>query len=353
MKFSSVLKNIPSELSTLVPESQYYRAMLALVTLIFSSTFGLMWVEGYTFLEGLYMTIITISTVGYGEVNELSQHGRTLMMCVIMVSMVTLAYTVSLISKSLVDSLFQADIQRKKNRKKIRKMTGHTIVIGCGRTGREAVQRLVSYDRQVVVVEKDEDALHDFNKSMPHIITIKGDATDESILMEANIDHASSMLCTLPSDANNLFTVLTAKELNPRLSIITRSSSERSNKKLRFAGADRIIMPDKLGGDLMASLSVMPSVVEFINQLQMDYSKSANLRELTMKELPKEMVGKTLGQLNIRRETGCNIIGIKAANGDYIVNPGIDEVLYSGVKIIVLGNPQQIEMLTKQYNLDE
>jgi len=349
---SSVFNKFRRSLRTiLIPVTQYQKAITSVFALICISTLGLVFIEDYSLIDGLYMTVITISTVGYTEINELSMYGRMFMMGVIMISTVTLAYAVSLISKGLIRDIFKSDIQRK--RKKIKKMRDHTIVIGCGRTGMQAVDKLISYKREVVVIEKDQEVVEEFNKQFPHVVVVIGEATEEAVLMEAGINHAQSMLCTLPSDANNLFTLLTAKEINPRLSIITRSTSERSNKKLRFAGADRIIMPDKLGGDLMASLSVMPSVVEFLNQLQVDYSSAANLRELSMNELPEGMIGKTLGQLDIRKQTGCSVIGVKAVNGEYVVNPGIDEVLYSGVKIIVLGNPQQIEALTQCYHLHE
>jgi voltage-gated potassium channel len=306
-------------------------------------------VLGYTFIsnegivDSLYMTVITMSTVGFGTLHELNQTEKLFTIGLIILSIGVYGYFVTALTEYLANDNFFQLLKYKKMQQKIQKLSGHTIVCGYGRNGRQAVVKLKKFNMPCIVIEKNKEILEELD--IANILYVEGDATEDKTLNEAAIQQAKSLITALPSDADNLFVVLSARQINKEFNIISRASNESSFNKLKIAGATNIIMPDKIGGEHMASLVVTPDLVEFVDKLTISEECDTNLEEIAINDLPKEFLNKTLLDLDLRRKTGCNVIGFKTAKHDYIINPEASTKLETGSNLIVLGRPNQIEKL--------
>ncbi|MHB1147439.1 MAG: potassium channel family protein [Lutibacter sp.] len=289
------------------------------------------------------MTIITITTVGYGEIHPLNEPEKIFTIFLILISIIVYAYSFTALSEYLVNGKLLQLLKLRKVQQKIKKLKNHAIVCGYGRNGKQAVIKLKSFNMPCVVVEKDKELLEELEND--NILYIEGDATVDESLQKAGIQSANSLITALPSDADNLFVVLSARQFNKNLTIISRASNESSINKLKIAGANNIIMPDKIGGMHMASLVVTPDLVEFVDRLTMLEEGSTNLEEISVNDLPSEFLNKTIRDLDLRRQTGCSVIGFKTATNDYIVNPESETTLTADSNLIVLGRPNQIKKL--------
>jgi len=327
--------------------SNLYKALLLFFLVIIIGVMGYMYLSDDTFINALYMTIITITTVGFGEVHPLSGPEKLFTIFLILMSVVILGLVVSVLTQYIAsDELFEK-LKFKKVQKKIGQLKKHTIVCGYGRNGKQAVVKLKKYKKSLVIIESDEDLISEMEDG--NLLYIKGDATRDDTLEKAGIESASSLITTLPSDADNLFVVLSARQLNKNLTIVSRASDDPSDSKLRIAGADNVIMPDKLGGDHMASLLVTPDIVEFVDKLAIDSDNATHLEEIVVDNLPKEFLFKSISDLDLRKKTGCSVIGFKTAQNEYVINPQADTQLVSNSKLIVLGSAEQIQNLGKLF----
>lgn len=326
-----------------------YKALFLLALVIFTGTAGYMTIEGYGLVDAFYMTIITISTVGFSEVQELSLNGRLFTSFLIIFSFGTFAYAISSITRYILGGEYKEYLRNYNMNKSLEEIDNHVIVCGYGRVGTQAVKELQSFKRPFVVIERSEDLIQKFSQDLT-ITYLKGNATNDEDLLKAGINKAKALITTLPSDADNLFVVLTARELNPKLKIITRASKSTSVKKLRIAGADNVIMPDSLGGAHMASLVVTPNVMEFLDHIRISGASEVNIEEINFHEIPDAKKHRTIGNLNACYNTGCNIIGYRSAEGDYVVNPAPETPLEEGSALFVLGTPQQIKLLNDIFN---
>ena len=233
--------------------------------------------------------------------------------------------------------------------KKIDAMKNHIIICGFGRNGKQAAKKLLAYKKPFVIIERDKDIIEKFQEE--DIPFVFGNANEDETLLEAGIEKATTLISALPSDADNLFVVLSARQINGEMTIISRASQETSYNKLKLAGANNVILPDRIGGDHMASLVVIPDLVEFIDNLGMVGESNINIEEVKVEQLYSLKQVKTIKDLDLRRKTGCTVIGFKDPKGDYLVNPEADTMLVPGSKIIVLGRPEQIEHLNSEYNI--
>ena len=299
-----------------------------------------MTLSDFNFIDALYMTVITISTVGFRELHPMNTEEKVFTIFLILTSLSLFGYAVSSFTEVLANGEFFKQLKRKKVQQKIDKLKEHTIVCGYGRNGMQAINKLRSYQQKFVVVEKDKELLSSLEED--NILYIEGDATTDEALLKAGIENASNLITALPSDADNLFVVLTASQLNKNCRIISRASNESSNNKLKIAGASNVIMPDKLGGAHMASLVVTPDVIEFVDRLTVEGETTANLEEVDVNSLPKEYLGKTIFDLDLRKKTGCTVIGFKTSDGNYVINPEASIKLLADSRLIVLGKPEQI-----------
>ena len=274
-----------------------------------------MLIEDYSFVDALYMTVITISTVGFGEVNQLTEYGRLFTIFLILSGVGVLAYAAGVLAEELISGQFMKRYKKRNVENKIKKLENHIIICGFGRNGRQAARKLKTYNTPFVVIEREVDRVSS-HAGLEDVIFIQGDGTQDTALQKAQIKNASALIAALPSDADNLFIVLSARQLNPNLRIISRASDRSSIKKLKIAGADNVIMPDKIGGEHMASLIVTPDLVEFLDKISVDSSVGINMIEVAIEDFSSEFVGQTIRELDMRSKTGCTIIGLKTILGD-------------------------------------
>ncbi len=314
--------------------------MLIVITIGVS---GYMTLSSDTFIDSLYMTIITMTTVGFGEIHPLTGNEKLFTIFLIVISIVVYGYAITALTEYLASSNILQLLKYKKVQKKIQNLKNHTVVCGYGRNGKQAVKKLNNFKMPCVVIERNKELLVELEQA--NILFIDGDATDDEALEKANLQNAKSLITALPSDADNLFVVLSARQLNNDMIIISRASNESSYKKLKIAGATNIIMPDKIGGEHMASLVVTPDLVEFIDRLTLLDESSPNLEEISTNNLPSEYINKTLLDLDLRNKTGCTVIGFKTSDNEYIINPEASMKLVPNSNLIVLGRPSQIQKL--------
>lgn len=306
-------------------------------------------IEGYPFLDALFMTVITISTVGFGEVEPLSPGGKVFTTVLIIINLGGVTYAITAFSSYFIEGDFRQDYQQFRLLKAINRMQNHVIVCGYGRNGQQACITLSDHYIPYVVVESNvelEPSLR--NRGVPYII---GNANQDDILFDAGIQKARALITTLPNDAENVFVVLTARSMCPNLLIVSRASNDSTEHKLRIAGADNIIMPDKVGGNQMATLISKPDIMEFVDIILGQSTLFPSLEEICFDELRPEYRNKTLRELDIRSHTGCNIVGFKHPKSGYIINPDAELTLDAQSKIIVLGTQEQIQHLRKFFIL--
>jgi len=301
-------------------------------------------IEGMDFTEAVFMTIITIATVGFQEVKPLSNPGMWFTSFLIIISFGIFVYVVSSISRYLIDSVITNYYRDRKVRKRIEGLSNHVILCGYGRNGSQAAHDLAMHNVPFIVIENDPDIVASLSE-LSNILYIEGDSTLDDVLFSARIDTAKALITTLPTDSDNLYVVLTAKEINPALTIISRASHETSDIKLKRAGATNVIMPDRVGGQRMAKLVTQPDVVEFIDYIMLQEPDNVFIEELSCQTMATCFDGRAIKELEIRNLTGANIIGLRREDGTYEINPAPSMSLTSKDKIFVLGTSKQINDL--------
>lgn len=319
--------------------SKLYWAISLILVVLMTGVIGYWLLEDYPLLDAVYMTVLTVGTVGYREVYDLDVSGKIFTSFLILFSLGSFAYALSVITRYIIEGEFQLYFKNYKVNKEISKLNGHVIVCGYGRNGRQACEQLRSGNLQFVTIESDP-AVIELLRQEGQTLFVEGNATSDEVLVDAGIDRAKAIITALPSDAANVFVVLTARDRNPKLKIVSRASDDASEHKLKRAGADNVILPDKIGGTHMAALITKPDVLEFIDHITGDLN--IRLEEIQCSSLPVQMHNRSIKELEIRNKTGANIIGMKRADGEYIINPHPDTVMYTDSKIFVLGTQDQV-----------
>ena len=323
-----------------------YKLFLPLIiigAIILIGVIGFMLIEGFSLLDALYMTIVTVTTVGYEEVHELSKAGMIFNMLLIISSFATFAYALAKLTQYIVDGEINKFFKNRKIMSAIKELKDHVIICGYGRNGKQVAKILGHHKVKFVVIENNDERIEKELSKKDAILYIKGDATDDDVLLSAGIERAKALITALPEDADNVYIVLSARSLSNSIQIISRSSNPGSGTKLRKAGADSVISPDKIGGTHMATLVSKPDVIEFIDYLSGEEGDSIHLESIGYEILPAELKDKTLQEIMAWRKTGVNCIGIKDAEGKFIINPPEETLINSRMKVIVLGTRQQIE----------
>lgn len=329
--------------------SKIYTAVAMLVLLIFVGVVGFRVMSGFTWLDAIYMTVITITTVGFGEVKPLDPQAKIFTVFLILTSVIIVGYAIKVITEYILSKNSVDELKQRKMQKKIDAYKNHIIICGYGRNGKQAASKLVAYKKPFVVIERNKELTETFNNE--EVSFVIGNANEDEILFQAGIERASTLICALPNDADNLFVVLSARQINKNIRIISRASQETSYNKLKLAGANNVIMPDKIGGDHMASLVVVPDLIEFIDNLSIVGKSNINIEEIAVEKLYDTNTTQTIRDLDLRKKSGCTVIGYKDSNGEYIVNPEADLELVPNSKVIVLGRPEQIQKLNALYKL--
>ena len=316
---------------------------------------GFMLIEHYTVSEAFYMTVTTVSTVGYGQLHPFSATGRLFVSFYILYNLVVVAYLVSVFSSFIFDGELRKIYNMFKTDQEIKRFSGHVIVCGFGRNGRRAYQELRASGARVVVIEANQELMKNITEGRTGedydgdgvpgggIHTVFGDATTDLVLKQAGVERASALITSLPKDADNVFVALSARALNPRLKIIARASLKTSESKLLTAGADSVVMPDEIGGSHMAKLVVRPEVIRFLDLISGLSADKLRLEEMTFTQLRQDLHGRSIRELDVRSITGATLIGLRQADGSLLVSPGVDYVLAPGDVLLVLGSEEQIE----------
>lgn len=327
--------------------TKIHRPILLIAGIISTGTCGYIYLENYGVLDAFYMTIITIGTVGFTEVHPLSDVGRMFTSILILTTLGVFAYSITLISHSFVEGDARRYFAHQYLRRRIKKMKNHVIICGLGRTGRAACHELMSSEAKIVVVDRrgGEKAPKSEN-----LVVVTGDATDEKSLIEAGIKHARAIICTLPSDADNVFVILTAKGLNPAIHTVSRASQENSYDKMIRAGADAVIRPEEIGGNMMANVVLKPDISEFWRLLSYNDGAPESYKEIPCAIFPEHNYGQPIHDLHVRRVTGVSIIGYKTADGEILINPLLDRPLERDGKLFVLGTQPQFDMFFEVFS---
>ena len=318
-------------------------AFLLLITLI-TGSIGFMLIEHWSFLDSIYMTIITITTTGFEEVHPLTHSGRIFTIVLLVMGIGSIAYTGGRAAQLLIENQI---IRRRRMSKKLEELKGHYIVCGYGRMGRYICEELSSAKVEFIVIENEPnkiDRLIEMN-----FLYISGDATSDEILTMAGVMKAKGLVAVLSNDAENVFTTLSAKVLNPSLYVVARAVEEETESKLKKAGANRVVKPYEIGGNRMAELLLRPGVIEFIDVVAREKNVDLSMEELAVSE-KSNLIGKTLAELPIRKDLNIIIVSINKLKGGFIYNPKSSTVIEQNDKLIALGEKVNLAELSKLCN---
>ena len=313
--------------------------VVALLLVTLASTVGYRLIEGAPWADALFMTFITLTTVGYSEVVPLSPAGRIFTMVVLSVGMVLVFAVIGAWVRVLFEGEIENALGRRRFRKVLSKVSGHFIICGYGRFGRRVVEELRSRGEKFVVIDASADLPAD-------VLSLRADATEESVLREAGIDRARVLLAALPSDADNVYVTLTAKELNPGVFVVSRCEHESGEGRLRRAGADRVVAPYAIGGHRMVELALHPMLVEFGDVLTTAGRQAVSIAEITIGAgSALDGVAGTPGEL--LRRYGVLPIGVIGEDGRLQVGVAGDLRLRRGTTLVVFGSERGIESVAE------
>ena len=333
--------------------NQRVKLALALpVIIIFGGTAGYMSIEGWTFLDSLYMTVTTISTVGFREVGILSPLGKVFTMGLIISSIPMFAYCVAVISRFIImEGHFQKIGRKRKMETKIKKMKNHYIICGEGKVAEQVVEEFKGAKAPFIIITRDFET---FGKNLEltslktdaDLLYIEGEPTKDEVLKEARVEEAQGLLTCLDSDTDNLFVTLSARSLNSELKIVAQAKEEISQGKMMKAGANNVISPYVIGGRRMASVILRPTVASFLD-IMMRGGKDVTLRLEEMMIPPRStLTGKSISEAEIRRQTGTLVVAIKGKEADKVIyNPPPSSILKEKDIILVLGGEEGINKL--------
>ena len=296
------------------------------------------------------MTTITVTTAGFQEVRPLSDVGKLFTITLLIASWASFAFAITRITQFVTSGEINKYFKTRRIMREADKLHGHVIICGYGRNGQQACHTLKIHNVPFVVIEKDEARMEGLAAENQNLIFFTGDATEDWVLKKAGIDKAKALITALPEDADNVFIVLTARSLNNNIRIISRASKQSSIQKLKKAGADNVIMPDRIGGIHMATLVSKPDVVEFIDFLSSEDGETIHIESVDYSHLPEAIQNKSLSEVMNWKKTGVNCIGIKNKDGKFLINPPEDTIIEKGMKVIVLGTKWQINLM--KGNLD-
>ncbi len=325
------------------------KAVILLIAIVIAGTVGYMIIEKQSFLNALYMVIITVTTIGYGETFTLSDVGRIFTIFLVIAGVGTVGYTLVSAVEFVLENSISGLMERRKMRKEIESLVGHYILCGFGRVGQRVAEDLEDAGARFVVIEKDPAAAEKaVNRGY---LVIRADATSEEALLEAGIEKAKGLVTALSTDAENLYITLTARELCPHLFIVSRCDIEESESKLRRAGADRVISPHSIGGHRMAAMLLKPMVWDYLDLVTRGQYIQFNIENLEWRiddveiQPNSQLDGKTIEEAKIYSVSGALILAVKKRGMNFDTKPSKDIRLDAGDTIIAIGTVEQLAKL--------
>jgi len=323
-------------------------ALLVVLVLNALGAIGYRLIEGWSWMDCVYMTFITVATIGFSEVHALSNAGRIFTIVIFLTTASILAYAVSSATQALIQSEFLKVFgSRRRMFKDISRLKDHYIVCGAGRVGRQVINEMLRRSADFVVIEIDEAKGQKLLEQ--GLLVLIGDATDEDVLRGAGLERARAVVCTLPTDADNVYTAITARGLNPKINIVARANEEAAISKLHKAGADRVISPVLIGAHRIAQAALSPAVSEYIELTTMAEHLDLWMEQVQI-DARSPLVGKKLGESGIRRELDTIVIAIKRSTGTMLFNPTGDAEMMAGDMLIAIGSEGNLRKLEEIAN---
>jgi len=313
----------------------------ALVIIVSIGVIGYEIIEGWSFVDALYMTVITLSTVGYGEVHQLSTAGRIFSIVLIISGVGAMLYTLTTIVQYILEGGFGDILGRRRMKEKIASLKRHVILCGYGKVGHEVARVFESEGTPFIIIEMDQETV---SKAIDNgYLCIQGNATSDDVLKEAGIERARALVAALGSDADNLYMTLSAKEMRPDLFIVARASTEESEPKLLRAGADRIMSPYRIGGRHMAMLTLRPLVVDFVDTTMLSRGRELVLENIKVSS-GSPVEGKTVKE-GSQCCGGAAILAVRKKDGRLLTNPAQDTLLDLEDELVIIGTRNQLRTL--------
>jgi voltage-gated potassium channel len=320
--------------------------VLLFVLMILGGTMGYVVIEGWPFLDALYMTVITLSTVGFGEVRVVSSAGRIFTMVLIVLGVSFVFYVLGSVIQFMMEGHIRRILGRRKLEKEIREQKGHYIICGYGRVGTSICDVLASKPLGIIVIERDLDRIARLEKR--NLLYVAGEATDEDNLMKARVKEARGLVAALKTDSDNVYVTLTARQMNPKLFIIARAGERKSENNLLAAGANKVVSPYSMGAHRIAQMILRPTVTDFLELTSMD-SPNILMEEMLVHPSSK-LVDVALQDSGIRRDYDLIIVAIRKAGGEMLFNPSSHTRLEGGDTVVAIGEKQNLERVEKAMN---
>ncbi|MDJ0583019.1 potassium channel protein [Crocosphaera sp.] len=318
---------------------------MALAGVFCLGTFWYYVIEKWSFTEAAYMTMITLSTVGFSEVKPLDNDSRLFTIVLILLGVITIGYIVNRLTEALIQGYFQEGIRQRQERRLIDTLEHHCIVCGYGRTARQVALEFTAEDVPFVIIDSRPEQVEEA-KQLGYIV-IQGDATLDECLINAKIDKAVCLVSALTSDAENLYTVLSAKTLNPKVRAIARASTEEAVLKLQRAGADAVVSPYITGGKRLAAAALRPQVMDFVDGILTGSDRTFYMEEFLLDPKFCPCVGQTLSEARLRLQSGALVLAIRRSDGTLLAGPTGETELMAGDLLICMGTPEQLRKLNQ------
>ncbi|MEH1875285.1 potassium channel family protein [Nostoc sp.] len=309
---------------------------------------GTLWyslVEGWSWEDAAYMTVITLATVGYGETHPLGSRGRLFTIALILLGVINIGYIVNRFTEAIIQGYFQEGIRLQQQRRLMESLTEHYIICGFSRTGRQIAKEFRAEDVPFVVIDSEIESIQ--RAQAEGYTAYQGDATLDDTLLKVGVERAICLVAALPSDAENLYIVLSAKTLNAGIRIIARASTEEALQKLRRGGADQVISPYITGGKRMAAAALRPQVLDFVDGILAGADRQLYMEEFLLDPAFCPFVGQSLQKARLRSQSGALVLAIRRADGTLIGGPTGDTVLMSGDRLIGMGTAEQLRSLNQ------